>query len=139
MSAVKDAEGLAVVVDDTEGEALKQRRLRLGISSRRKFAVIAKEHGFDISLDAIAASDHGRAADETYERIDALLTKLEETAAKHPEVLDDDAAEEEEGGMVEFRLSGNFGVDAVVRGPVANMAELQEAAARLLREMGDRS
>jgi hypothetical protein len=36
---------------------------------------------------------------------------------------------------VEFTVEGNFGVRAVVRGPVRDMPELQKAVAELLRDM----
>ena len=36
---------------------------------------------------------------------------------------------------MEFTIEGNFGVRAVVKGPVKDMDELQRAVAKLVREM----
>lgn len=42
---------------------------------------------------------------------------------------------DEQGGMVTYRLSGNFGVDVTLEGPVMNLTELEASIARLLAQM----
>jgi hypothetical protein len=38
-------------------------------------------------------------------------------------------------GVVEFRVSGNFGVDVVVRGPVRDLPALEASVNRILSRM----
>jgi len=45
---------------------------------------------------------------------------------------DEEPAEED---IVEIRASGNFGVDIVVRGPVSDLAQLEDAVVRLVKRM----
>lgn len=107
------------------GAAIKRRRLALGIKSVREFAAQS-----GVSREAITAVESGAssASEQTYARLEAWLDGFEE------ETGHDDSDE-----LVEYRLSGDFGVSIVVKGPIGNMAELEGSAARLLREMrGDR-
>lgn len=107
------------MTDETRGHEVKQRRLRHGIKSLREFA---EKSG--ISREAITAAENGTASDATYERIFAWFDRFDE------EVGEDDNAEP---GVVEFRIAGNFGVDVIVKGPVANVVELEDAVQRLIR------
>ena len=43
--------------------------------------------------------------------------------------------DDSEKGLVTFRMSGNFGVDVVVQGPVENLAELEQSVERLIQRM----
>lgn len=107
--------------DETRGHAIKKRRLEHGIKSVRKFA---EQTG--VSREAITAAEEGSASDATYERLESWLDGFDEETGSD-DVIRDDA--------VEFRLSGNFGVDVVVKGPVANLSELERSVGNLLREM----
>ena len=111
--------GLTSVPDQSRGQEVKQRRLRHGIKSLREFA---DKSG--ISREAVTAAENGTASDATYERIHAWFDRFEE------EVGDDGPSE---SGVVEFRIAGNFGVDVIVKGPVANIAELEAAVQRLIQ------
>jgi transcriptional regulator with XRE-family HTH domain len=111
--------GLASVTDESRGQEVKQRRLRHGIKSLREFA---DKSG--ISREALTAAENGTASEATYERISAWFDRFEE------EVGDDEVPEP---GVVEFRIAGNFGVDVIVKGPVANIAELEAAVQRLIQ------
>lgn len=72
-------------------------------------------------------------SDGVYDRIELVLDRFEdEVGAATPE-----AVKSPNEGLVEFRLSGNFGVDVVVSGPVSDLAELEAAVGRLLSQMGD--
>lgn len=44
-------------------------------------------------------------------------------------------ASSSEHGMVEFEVSGDFGVRVVVKGPVSDRAELEDSVLRLIRQM----
>lgn len=107
--------------DETRGHAIKRRRLAHGISSVRKFAELT-----NVSRDAVTAAEAGDASDATYERLESWLDRFDEETGSDDIPGDD---------MVEFRLSGNFGVDVVVKGPVTNLAELENSVEKLLRRM----
>lgn len=113
------------VSDETRGHAIKRRRLALGMSVN----ALAKKVEMDRATLTAAEAGDPRTTDLTYTRVENWLTDFEaEIGAADPSPSDD---------LVEFRLSGNFGVDVVVKGPVANLAELEGSIARLLREMRD--
>lgn len=118
--------GLLTVVDqEARGQNIRQRRLALGIKSVREFEKASK-----VSREAITAAESGAASQATYERLEAWLTRFEEEAGV-------EAPEGEGSGLVTFRLSGNFGVEVTVQGPIENVAELEEAVERLIRKVGE--
>jgi transcriptional regulator with XRE-family HTH domain len=124
MNTPTDEAGLASVIDDkSRGQEVKQRRLRHGIKSLRELA--AKS---GISREAVTAAEEGTASDATYERIHAWFDRFEE------EIGDDG----DDGGVVEFRIAGNFGVDVIVKGPVANIAEIEAAVQSLIRSQTEK-
>lgn len=103
------------------GRRIKARRERFGMTKS--------------DLSARAGVSRGRLAEieagtvpglpETIGKLEAALDKFEqETAGPY-----------DDGGMVTYRLSGSFGVDVTLQGPVSNLAELEEAVARLLAQM----
>ena len=111
--------------DETRGHAIKDRRMRRGIKSRRAFA-----DATGVSREAITAAEEGRASEGTYDRLEAWLDAFDaETGNDVPEAP----------GPVRFRLSGNFGVEVIVEGPVENITELEASVERLIRHMGDNS
>lgn len=116
------------VVSDERGEEIQQRLDALGISDREFY----KRTGIDRkTLNRAIAGEGTRAS--TYIAIDAALTRLESMVGKR-------GAVEHPDDFVEFTVEGNFGVRAVVRGPVKDMDELQRAVSKLVREMrGDES
>lgn len=89
---------------------------------------LADEAGVDRGrLSALEKGDPS-VTSRTVGVIESTLSRLEtEIGMDLPSTVGDD--------MVEFRVSGNFGVDVVVRGPIANAAILEEQVAKLLREM----
>lgn len=81
-----------------------------------------------VSREAITAAEAGNASEGTYQRLEAWLDAFdEETGHDLPEPP----------GPVRFRLTGNFGVEVIVEGPVENISELEESVERLIRHMGD--
>lgn len=107
--------------DEKRGERIRQRRMAHGIKSLREFA---ERSG--VSRDAVTAAETGSASQATYERLEAWLDRFEH------EVGADDHHEDDQ---VEFKISGNFGVNVTIRGPVADLTRLEVAAAHLLREI----
>lgn len=120
-----DRAGLLPVSDETRGHGIKRRREALGMS----VSALAKKVGMDRGTLARAEEGDERTEALTYSRIEGALDRLETEMGIDQATAEDD--------VVEFRLSGNFGVDVVVKGPVANLAELEGSISRLLREMRD--
>ena len=116
------------------GEAIKRRRIALGYKSHESFLKVARRFDATLSRDTLRAVENGEAKvqETTWLRVESVLDRLDEEMSGP----NDPTAEPKEG-LVEFRLSGNFGVDVVVRGPVSDLAELEAAVGRLLSQMGD--
>lgn len=83
----------------------------------------------------LAALEAGESvSDRTVGKVTAELDRLErelgmDVAGDPRQIGDPDDA------LVEFTIEGTSGVRAVVKGPIANMAALQAAAAKLVRDM----
>lgn len=116
---------VATVGNEGAGERIRQRRTALGLTVK----ALAEKAGVDRGRLA-AIEDGATARESTIGAVERALTAFEqETSGPY----------DEQGGMVTFRLTGNFGVDVVVQGPVANMSELEASVERLVRSMKDRS
>lgn len=113
--------------DETRGHSIKQRREALGIFADREFERATSRVGVRVPRSSIAKAEAGQASDLIYSRLEMALDRLEEETGQN------DA--EPESKHVTFRISGNFGVDVVVDGPVENIEELEESVAKLIREM----
>lgn len=125
--------------EETRGHDLKRRRIALGIKSQHKMAKVAGEQGFELSRAAIMAAEQGKGSASTYDRYEALITRLEgirrrAEAAGEGDVLDDDE-DEAPAGVVEYRASGDFGVEFVVKGPSEIRDALKADLLDLLREL----
>ena len=114
----------ATLGGSARGLGLRRRRLGLGIKSVREFA---ERSG--VSREAVTAAENGTASNRTYGRLEAWLSR-----AEHAE-----AAEARDEAQVEFRVSGGLGVDVVVRGPVADLDQLEASVTRLIREVRQRA
>lgn len=117
----------AVTVSLVNGElgALVQgRRTRLGMSVSALARAAKVDRG---RLSALEAGDD-TVQDRTIGAVMSALDRLEQEMGMESPV----GSEE---GLVEFVVEGNFGVRAVVKGPVRDMEKLQEAVAQLVREM----
>ena len=128
-----DGAELFAMSDDERGAALQKRRLMAGIKSQRAMEAATKRFEKDISREAISAAEAGIASEATYQRLDAFLDFYEEHTSS--ERLEQQAELDQDADLVTFELSGNFGVTATVKGPVSDLAELEGAVVRLLREM----
>lgn len=111
----------SVVEGAAEGELIRQRREALGWS----IGALADRAGVDRGrLSAIEKGAKHRGTTAA-----AILRALDELEAELSGPYDDDRH------MVTFRMSGNFGVDVTVSGPVENLPELEESVGRLLQRM----
>lgn len=135
---------LVPVTDDegeTRGEAITRRRKELGGISQHGFAKWMSEQAdrLDVPIEPVrretlmkAEQNNPKVTDETYERIHWWLDRFEKSTEGMPDVGDED-----EQHLVTFTLSGNFGVEVTVKGPVGNIDELESAVERILRGMRD--
>lgn len=116
-------------VDDTErGQAIRRRRMALGIRSVSELAVRS-----GVSRSATSAAEHGRGARGTYERLEAWLSERErENGHEEPAVVRPLG----EGGFTEVTLFKGA-VRAVVKAPVDNPEALREAIANVLAAIPD--
>ena len=111
------------VTNSGAGEAIKKRRTALGVTVK----ALAEKAGVDRGRLA-AIEDGASARESTIGAIERALADLE-AAMSGP--YDDDG----ERGLVTFRMSGSFGVDVVVQGPVENLDELERSVERLIQRM----
>lgn len=113
-----------VTTSDERGAEIQRRLDALGITDREFYA----KTGIDRKTLRRAVAGEESTRPSTYIAIHAALDKLE-AMVTGGDVSTPGA------DYVEFTVEGNFGVRAVVRGPVKDMAELQAAVSRLVREM----
>jgi transcriptional regulator with XRE-family HTH domain len=107
--------------------------MALGIKSYDEFA---KATG--VSRGAITRAETGdpAATEATYLRLETWLDRYEhETSSDAVEAAEAAARQDGEEHTVEYRLSGDFGVDLLVKGPVSNIAEMEASIGRLLDKM----
>lgn len=122
---------LRPVADDDRrlrGDAIKSRLAAIGISQR----AFADKADIDRKTLSNAIDGDPTVRLRNLERIEAALFDLEQEMGMD----DDDPAKSP--GVVEFKVTGNFGVDVVVAGPVENLMELEAAVARLIETMDKR-
>lgn len=124
LTATSRADLPVVTTSDDRGAEIQRRLDDLGITDREFYA----RTGIDRkTLRRAVAGEEGTRL-STYMAINAALDKLE--ALTRGQDVSTPGAD-----YVEFTVEGNFGVRAVVKGPVKDMEELQRAVSRLVREM----
>jgi hypothetical protein len=120
------------VVNDQEQKisdrlaALAARREEMGVPIGR----LAKQAGYKTSQSWYDLMAKDRPV-TTLEKFERALDYIEEHAHEAEQV----AATSTPEGMMEFEVTGDFGVRVIVRGPVSNADELERAAAKILRDM----
>lgn len=129
MSSTEGAKLRPVADDDRRlrGDAIKSRLDAIGISER----AFADHADIDRKTLANAIKGESSVRAQNLARIEAALLDLEEELG-----MDEDTGKPP--GVVEFKVTGNFGVDVVVAGPVENLMELEAAVARLIETMDKR-
>lgn len=107
-----------------------ERRARLHMTQDE----LAEEAG--VNRDTVGAVESGRGSIGSRRKVDEALTRLEHDAglppigsARHV------PAEPATPHLIEFEVTGDFGVRVVVKGPVENAAELEASVVRLIRDM----
>lgn len=111
------------VTDEHAGDEIRAERQALGLSVK----ALAERAGVD--RGRVAKIEAG----EPYR--DSTLGAIRRALAEFREEISgpyDDAPDEH---VVTFRMSGNFGVDVTVSGPVDNLPELEASVGRLLQRM----
>lgn len=131
MPAAALAERLTPMTTDepaeTRGKAIRRRMSSLGLNTTG----LAIEAKLDRGTVGRAMKDTPTTQEATYDRIEATLDRLEhELGHGGP-----DAVLSTEQGLIEFEVTGDFGVRVVVKGPIENAAELEESVARLIRDI----
>jgi DNA-binding Xre family transcriptional regulator len=131
MTEAADAEGWHPVDRLTRGRALKQRMIEHKMNPSR----LAKEFG--VSRTNVYAIFNGTAGEIAYDQMEAWFARLDaKVGADVPaELAPGEVSEPVQHDHVTIRLTGNFGVDATVEGPVEDIDALKQAAKELLREM----
>lgn len=132
MSAVLHRADLPAVTsgggDDDRGAAIRARLEVLGISDREWYKVTGMDRK---TLNRAMRNEPGTRS-STYDAIEANLDKLERHAQGQPVAR---AVGNPSDDLVEFSVEGNFGVRAVVKGPVRDIEALREAVAKLIADM----
>lgn len=127
MSAAVRTPTVGTVSDDV-GTRIQARRTRIGIGK----SALAKRAGLNRST--LAAIENGEVSprDTTVSMIERALDDLEhEMGWDGP-----DAVMSTEAGLMEFGVNVDaIGVHVVVKGPIANAAELEASVARLIRDI----
>jgi DNA-binding XRE family transcriptional regulator len=93
---------------------------------------LAEEAGVD--RDTVRAVEKGGGRIDSRRKIDEALTRAEDEAGLRvvEPVAPPNGGEPQ---LMEFEVTGDFGVRVVVKGPVANARELEESVSRLIRDM----
>lgn len=78
---------------------------------------------------------NGKRGEKTVEKFERALAWIEEHA--DDQLADDSttAQSPSPSSLMEFEVTGDFGVRVVVRGPVGNAEELERAAAQIIRDI----
>lgn len=111
---------------DKTGADVNRRRTEIGMS----VSALAKRAGVD--RGSLAALEEGRTVRDT--TVAAVLRALADL--EHEMGMDvPGPAAPAQPHLIEFEVTGDFGVRIVVKGPVEDAAELEASVARLIRDM----
>lgn len=113
-------------VDADLGARIKERRVAIGMSVKG----LAEQAKVDRGRLAALENGDPTVRETTVGAVESALTRLE-----HEMGMNDIAPASEAESMVEFRVTGNFGVDVVVKGPIGDMAAMEESVGRLVAKM----
>lgn len=114
------------VVEQHRGRRIAERREALGLS----VSELARHAHLDRGTLTNVEADRPKVRPATYGAVEAALSKLEEEMG-----MDDGPSPVADSEMVEFHISGNFGVDVVVKGPLREVDQLEASVSRLLAKM----
>ena len=114
-----------------EGARLRARRERIGWDVKR----LATEAGVHrTTLAALEAGEGSRGT--TRAKVENALTEAEKEMGLSELPTESSALPTLQAGLVEFEITGDFGVRVVARGPVENHEILAADVARIIRDSG---
>lgn len=121
MQGTVNGAGLRPVNNETRGEAIKRRRLALGIKSVRQFAERA-----GVDRQAVGRAERGETTTPgTLERLEAWLDRFEEDTGHH----------DVESGQIEVTFRNVFGIGEIIyKGAAEDFPEVQEYVERLMQQ-----
>lgn len=118
------------VNDSERGAAIQARLDAIGISDREFY----EKTGIDRKTLRRAVAAEERVRPSTYAAIESALDKIEaqlrggQRSMSEPTPIG-------ESGLVEFDISGDFGVHVIVKGPVSDAEMLQRQVLGIIREI----
>lgn len=115
--------------DDGAGARIAARRKGLGLGTARlaELAGVSRPHLSEVQ------GGHTEPSPEWLRRVELAMDRYEhETGQDEPSPKPELTTEQ---GIVEFEVSGDFGVRVVVRGPIADTEELERSVTRLIRNI----
>lgn len=112
------------------GDQYRDRRVHLNLTQ----AELAAEAGLK-SYETVGAVEKGEGSAGSRRRIEAALVRLENESGVPSRGVAQDQPDVNGMQMMEFEVTGDFGVRVVVKGPVDNAAELEASVVRLIRDM----
>ena len=114
---------------ERRGQVVDRRMRSLGMKAK-DLATVA---GASRSLLYRVLRDEEGVREESYRVFENALDRIErEHGHGGP-----DAVLSTEQGLIEFEVTGDFGVRVVVKGPIENAVELERSVARLIRDIRD--
>ena len=118
---------IRLVTDSERGQRIQARLDALGMTARQF------QERTGVSRDTLRKAIAGGSSvrPNTYDLIESKLDQFERQA----EGFEGLKGQRPEDDLIEFELSGNFGVRVVVKGPIRDQAALEESVAHLIREM----
>lgn len=134
MYALADEANSPTVGNEERATGVQSRLEALGISDRE----FAERTGID--RKALRRAANGEAVrPSTYAGIESWLARLEHELGMDRPDLPEGAryVGDPADNLVEFTVEGNFGVRAVVKGPIRDLDALQAAVSRLIAGMHD--
>lgn len=111
-----------------EGDQVRERRERLGMEKKE----LAEEAG--VNRNTLAAIERGESFNRTsLAKIERALSSLEQEVGLVGTTAPAAAAKEPD--LIEFDITGDFGVHLVVKGPVADAEILKRQVVDIIREI----
>lgn len=113
--------------EETRGEAIKRRMEAIGMNP----GDLAGAADISRSLLYRVFRDEPNLREQSYTSLERTLDRIEfENGHGTP-----DPVAPADHGLIEFEVTGDFGVRVVVKGPIENAAELEESVARLIKDI----
>lgn len=131
MHAVSNgAQSIDVTGDEERAASISERLEAIGLSDREF------EHRTGVDRKALRRAANGEPVRRsTYVAIETWLDRIEHELGMNVSGVQPIGDPSQD--LVEFTIEGNFGVRAVVKGPIRDLDALQKAATDLIASMGE--